>query len=96
VTALTRRHEANRPLPWAIEDAPGAYIEGMLKAIVGFSLPIEQLQGKRKLSQNRSSADQQGVARGLAASQRPTERELATLMDGNSQPLPTSAEHTSP
>ena len=68
VTALTDRHEAGRAQPWSVSDAPADYIEGMLKAIVGFALPIERLVGKRKLSQNRSQADMAGVRAGLAAS----------------------------
>jgi len=68
VSALTDRHEGRRAQPWKVSDAPADYIEGMLKAIVGFALPIERLIGKRKLSQNRSAADIQGVREGLAAS----------------------------
>lgn len=69
VSALTDRHEGGRPQPWAVSDAPADYIDGMLKAIVGFALPIERLIGKRKLSQNRSQADINGVRNGLAASE---------------------------
>jgi len=68
VSALTDRHEAGRTQPWKVSDAPADYIDGMLKAIVGFALPIERLIGKRKLSQNRSPADVAGVREGLAAS----------------------------
>ncbi|MCK1787946.1 FMN-binding negative transcriptional regulator, partial [Pseudomonas sp. TNT11] len=65
---LTDRHEGRRAQPWKVSDAPADYIEGMLKAIVGFALPIERLIGTRKLSQNRSAADIQGVREGLATS----------------------------
>lgn len=68
VSALTDRHESGRAQPWKVSDAPADYIDGMLKAIVGFALPIQRLQGKRKLSQNRSAADIAGVREGLAAS----------------------------
>ena len=68
VTALTDRHESGRLQPWKVSDAPADYIVGMLKAIVGFALPIDRLIGKRKLSQNRSAADMAGVRAGLAAS----------------------------
>lgn len=80
VAALTQRHEASRTEPWSIKDAPVAYIQSMLKAIVGFSIAVEQLQGKRKLSQNRSMADRQGVATQLAESSRTSEHALAMLM----------------
>ncbi len=80
VSALTDRHETARGQPWKIDDAPPEYIDSMLKAIVGFALPIQRLEGKRKLSQNRSPADAAGVRNGLAASPDPQDRALAHLM----------------
>lgn len=61
VSELTRHHEAPRPQPWAVSDAPEDFIAGQLKGIVGVVLTIESLIGKRKLSQNRSAADRAGV-----------------------------------
>lgn len=80
VSALTDRHEASRAQPWKVADAPADYIDGMLRAIVGFALPIERLEGKRKLSQNRSAADIAGVREGLAASPDAQDQALAHLM----------------
>ena len=80
VSALTDRHEAGRAQPWTVAEAPADYIDGMLKAIVGFSLPIQRLEGKRKLSQNRSTADIAGVREGLAASPDVHDQALAHLM----------------
>jgi transcriptional regulator len=80
VSALTDRHEAGRNNPWKVADAPAEYIDAMLKAIVGFALPIERLEGKRKLSQNRSTADIAGVREGLAASPDVHDQALAHLM----------------
>jgi transcriptional regulator len=65
VTKLTEIHEASRAEPWAVSDAPEKYIRGLLAAIVGFELPIERLEGKWKMSQNRSAEDRAGVAKGL-------------------------------
>ncbi|MDQ6680128.1 MAG: FMN-binding negative transcriptional regulator [Pseudomonadota bacterium] len=65
VTRLTERHEAPRSAPWAVGDAPDDYIEKMLGAIVGIEIELTALTGKWKLSQNRSAADRDGVARGL-------------------------------
>lgn len=67
VSSLTTTHEAGRRHPWAVTDAPGDYIEQMLKAIVGIEIPVARLEGKWKLSQNRGAAEREGVARGLAA-----------------------------
>ncbi|PRA27042.1 FMN-binding negative transcriptional regulator [Pseudomonas poae] len=80
VTALTDRHEGARAQPWQVSDAPAGYIDGMLKAIVGFALPIDRLIGKRKLSQNRSAADINGVREGLAASNDVRDQTLARFM----------------
>ncbi len=52
----------------------------MLKAIVGIALPIQRLEGKRKLSQNRSAVDIAGVQQGLAASADSQDQALAQLM----------------
>jgi transcriptional regulator len=71
VTGLTNRHEAGRAEPWTIDQAPIDYIEAQLKAIVGVALTIEELHGKRKLSQNRVPEDRQGVRDALAASPDP-------------------------
>lgn len=81
VSRLSDRHEQGRAQPWAVEDAPRDYIDAMLRAIVGFALPIRRLEGKWKLSQNRSEADQAGVCAGLATSASPRDHELAAQMN---------------
>ncbi|MDD0842447.1 FMN-binding negative transcriptional regulator [Pseudomonas sp. Gutcm_11s] len=80
VSRLSDRHESGRVQPWAVSDAPREYLDAMLRAIVGFALPIRRLDGKWKLGQNRSAADQQGVRDGLDASPSPRDRELAARM----------------
>jgi len=80
VSQLTDRHEAGQAKPWAVNDAPADYLQSMLKAIVGFELPISRLEGKRKLSQNRSAEDIAGVRQGLAASIDPLDNAVAQLM----------------
>ena len=58
-----RRHGPNAG---GSRDAPPDYIAAMLRAIVGFEIPLAGLTGKWKMSQNRSAADRAGVAAGLA------------------------------
>jgi transcriptional regulator len=65
VTRLTRMNETPRALPWAVGDAPEDFVQGMLRGIVGISLPIVRLEGKVKMSQNRPAADISGVVEGL-------------------------------
>lgn len=67
VGRLTDHHEAPRPAPWAVDDAPADYVQQMLRAIVGIRIPVARLIGKWKVSQNRSEADRLGVAKGLGA-----------------------------
>ncbi|MER2604424.1 MAG: FMN-binding negative transcriptional regulator [Siculibacillus sp.] len=80
VADLTRAHEQDRPAPWSLDDAPAEYIRAQLKGIVGFEIEIERLEGKRKLSQNRSPADRAGVIAALVASPSPSDRALAEAM----------------
>ena len=80
VEALTERHEAGRPEPWRVNDAPEDFLRAMLKGVVGVAMPITRLEGKRKMSQNRSAADRAGVAAGLASSAREGDRATAALM----------------
>jgi len=77
VGALSAAHEAGRAAPWSVADAPADYIDGMLRAIVGFEISIVRLEGKWKLSQNRSAADIEGVRTELT---RNGGAELAGLM----------------
>jgi transcriptional regulator len=67
VGRLTDHHEARRPAPWAVDDAPVDYVQQMLRAIVGIRIPLTRLIGKWKVSQNRSETDRLGVAEGLGA-----------------------------
>jgi transcriptional regulator len=81
VTALTDRHEAGRPEPWRVTDAPADYVEKMLEAIVGVEVEIVRMTGSWKLSQNRSAADRQGVIDGLAATSSATDAAMARLIE---------------
>jgi transcriptional regulator len=66
LASLTNIHEAASPVPWEIADAPADYIASLAKGIVGLEMTIERLEGKWKVSQNRSEQDRSGVAMGLA------------------------------
>lgn len=68
IAAMTHRMEAGEAHPWAVEDAPRAYVEAQLRGIVGIEIDIAAIEGKWKVSQNRPEADRRGVAAGLAAS----------------------------
>jgi transcriptional regulator len=85
VTDLTDQHESavlgqRAGRPWRVSDAPADYIDRQLRAIVGVEIEVTRLQGKRKLSQNRSDDDRIGVVRGLAESPRDSDHPLGEAM----------------
>jgi transcriptional regulator len=66
VEKLTDIHEAGSPVPWKVGDAPADFIKSQLKGIVGLELSIQRLEGKWKVSQNRTEAERKGVIEGLS------------------------------
>ena len=80
VERLTRRQESGRADPWQASDAPDDFIAGMLNAIVGVEMPIQRLEGKWKMSQNRPRADRLGAIDGLAGSLRAAGQAVASIM----------------
>lgn len=59
-------YEAGADAPWTTE-AASEHVEKRLRGIVAFEMPIETLEGKRKLSQNTTPADRAGVIAALRA-----------------------------
>lgn len=80
VSRLTERHEAGRDQQWRVGDAPATFIRSQLKALVGFALRIDTLEGKWKMSQNRPTLDRAGVAAALSASPDAMDQEVAALV----------------
>ncbi|NNE85438.1 MAG: FMN-binding negative transcriptional regulator [Alphaproteobacteria bacterium] len=78
---LVAANEAGRSPSWNMDSQPAAYIDGMLKGIVAFEIPIDRLEGKFKLSQNRSATDQRQVAEALGESGSEDGLALSRLMD---------------
>jgi transcriptional regulator len=62
---------------------PAGFKARMLRGIVGFEMPVARIEGKRKLSQNRSRSDQERVARALMASPDPSAQAVGRLMEAN-------------
>jgi len=59
------------------------YQEGMMKGIVGFEMIVTRLEGKYKLSQNRSEVDRWNVSNTLLQSSDPIARAVGTEMQQN-------------
>jgi transcriptional regulator len=77
VTRLTGAHEARQASPWAVDDAPAAFVETMLRAIVGIEIELTALVGKWKVGQNRPAADRTSLIRALEERGDDTSRALA-------------------
>lgn len=82
VTRLTGLYEQGSHAGWTVARAEPV-MPTELQAIVGFEIPIDRIEGKFKLSQNKSEADQRGVVRALECSFDRDEREIAELMRRN-------------
>lgn len=80
VAGLTATYETPRAAPWDIDDAPPAYIDKMLTLIVGFEFSITALQGKWKISQNRTQPDREGVRRNLESAADADSQEIAAML----------------
>ena len=74
VAALSDQMEAEREMPWAITDAPDAYIDKLANAIVAFEIRVSGLKGVRKLSQNKNETDRAGVMSDLIKQDAGSER----------------------
>jgi transcriptional regulator len=81
VTGLTNIHEAGFPVPWKVGDAPEDFIRSQIKGIVGLELPIRRLEGKWKVSQNRTEREQQGVIAGLTQLDTPESLAMRALVE---------------
>ena len=77
---LVNHYEAQFDMPWRMEDMDTNFIDGMLRAIVSFEIPIERIQCKFKLSQNRPAEDQQRVVDALESSTDANAKAVAELM----------------
>lgn len=76
---MVSRYEASRESPWS-GDLPEDYRDKMIQGIVAFEIPVARIEGKFKLSQNRSAADRQAVYRALSQAADAEGRAVAELM----------------
>ena len=94
VDRLTAKHETTHAVlrtgnditgrVWSTHDAPPDYIDSMVRAIVGIEIAITNIEGKAKLSQNRSVEDIAGVIADLhdgSSSDRGTAHDMAALTE---------------
>lgn len=77
---LTDRHERKRSDPWRVEDAPADFTEKLLSQILGIEVAVQEIEGRRKYSQNESRENREGVVNGLKAGPGLAEQRLADAM----------------
>lgn len=65
VSDLAGVNERGAERPWGLGVTEPGFADGLLGAIVGLSISIDRMEGKFKLSQNRSDEDQRRVRRAL-------------------------------
>ena len=67
IEALTRSQEGRRDHPWAVGDAPEAFVEAQIKGIVGIEIPIaqhrRQVEGQPEPPRGRSPRRGRGARR---------------------------------
>ncbi len=78
---LGEANEGDYPNAWSFSALPEKYVEGMIRGIVAFEMPIDAIEGKAKLSQNKSKEDVDGAVAGLAGTGSGEARAVADLME---------------
>jgi transcriptional regulator len=77
---LTAQYEGRQAGAWSPDRLPDDFAQPMRGAIVGFEIAVDRLEGKLKLSQNRSAEDRRGVVAALEAQMSEDSRAIAALM----------------
>ena len=82
LNTLVTQHESSFPTPWKTSDAPSDYIASQIKGIVGLELPITRIEGKWKVSQNKSERTLHAVEQGLEDLNTPEALAMRDLIHG--------------
>ena len=75
---LAARYE--KPADWTMDAVAPELLEKLLRGIYGFELPLERLEAKAKLSQNKSAGDRAGVVAALEGEERSDSGDTARWM----------------
>jgi transcriptional regulator len=66
--------------PWTSTKMTAARLEALKKAIMGFVMDVEEVEGSFKLNQHKSDVDYAAIANALAAQSDTGSRQIASLM----------------
>ncbi|MFM2304703.1 MAG: hypothetical protein RLZZ135_2115, partial [Cyanobacteriota bacterium] len=78
INDMVDNYEADYKSHW--QSLSNKYQAGMMKDIIGFELTITRLEGKYKLSQNKSSTDRKNISTALLESPDPLVRAVGVEM----------------
>ncbi|MBF2028918.1 MAG: FMN-binding negative transcriptional regulator [Oscillatoriales cyanobacterium C42_A2020_001] len=78
IDAMMDTYSADYKAQW--QSLSHTYREGMMHGIVGFEMVVTRLEGKYKLSQNRSEAEQRNIAHTLLQSHDPAAQAVGKVM----------------
>ena len=81
LAAMTTRHEAGTEAPWSFASVDATYLDKLLGAVAAFEIPIDRLDVKFKMSQNRPIQDRARVAIHLRARNAPGDEAVASLVE---------------
>ncbi|MDA1015925.1 MAG: FMN-binding negative transcriptional regulator [Planctomycetota bacterium] len=73
-------YEAGLPEPWSLDRAEPEFVDGLLDAIVGFTIDIESIEGKWKLNQNHDADRRSKVATALRIAGGDAQLQVAELI----------------
>ena len=74
-------YEADRDVPWRLDEPDDEFIDKLLDAIVCFRIDIERIEGKWKLSQNHDTTRRERVIRALREQGGEMPSNIAALME---------------
>jgi len=77
---LTAANESDQTGNWTMDKMDQTILHGMLKGIVAFEMPIERIEGKAKLGQNKKPEDSRGAIDGLNQTGNPMAAQIADEM----------------
>ena len=77
---LSQKHEAQFANPWKIEKLSEKQLNAMVRAIVGVKISIDEIEGKAKLSQNKSKDDFDSLLNGLSRQKDSDSQAVMSLM----------------
>ncbi len=77
---LVTAQEAGQARPWSTADLEESFVQGMMRGMVAFEMPVTRLEAKAKLSQNKKPAQFAAATRALEAAEEPLARETGRWM----------------